>query len=246
MVEIESIEEEIFLWLKQIFSKQEKRLLKRLNELWRRGVKDSNDVLELFDLGAEVGIFQIEAEEHYVDLLSERGNKVFDDLGIMASFNISDFNVQQALKNLTFKFANLVNNTTQEQLRKELSEAIAEGENIYQIRKRVQKVFDGTVRSEAYRARMIARTETISIANGGSRLAYEQSKVVEKKEWLSSRDNRVRPSHVQADGQIKGLKEKFVVGGFPLDYPGDPNAPPQERINCRCALLPILISLRGG
>lgn len=223
-----------------MFGKQEKRLLKRLGELWRRGVKSRNDVLELFDFSTEVGIFQIEAEEHYVSLLSERGNKVLDDLGIMASFNISNFNVQQALKEWVFKFADLVNGTTQEQLRDELSEAIAEGENIYQIRKRVQKVFDGTVRGEAYRAQMIARTETISIANGGSKLAYEQSKVVEKKEWLSSRDDRVRPSHTQADGQIKGLKEKFIVGGFALDYPGDPNAPPQERIHCRCTMLPIL------
>lgn len=234
------MEEEFFLWLKRLFSKQEKRLLIRLNELWRKEIKSRNDVLELFDLLAEVGTFQIEAQEHYVNLLSERGGQVLEALGIMASFNISDFNVQQALKNLTFKFADLVNNTTQEHLRNELSEAIAEGENIYQIRKRVQKVFDGTVRGEAYRAKMIARTETISIANGGSRLAYEQSKVVEKKEWLSSRDNRVRPSHIQADGQIRGLKEKFVVGGFALDYPGDPNAPPQERIHCRCTMLPIL------
>lgn len=53
--------------------------------------------------------------------------------------------------------------------------------------------------------------------------------------WRTAGDNRVRESHVEMDGQRVRQGEPFISGdGVPLMYPGDPNAPPEERINCRC------------
>jgi uncharacterized protein with gpF-like domain len=42
--------------------------------------------------------------------------------------------------------------------------------------------------------------------------------------------------HAAADGQIVGMEDPFAVGESFLMYPGDPNAPPEEVVNCRCVL----------
>lgn len=54
------------------------------------------------------------------------------------------------------------------------------------------------------------------------------------KQWDSTLDVKTRSSHVDVDGEIKELNEKFSNG---LMFPGDPSGRPEEVINCRCALL---------
>jgi HK97 family phage portal protein len=85
-----------------------------------------------------------------------------------------------------------------------------------------------------------------NIANGLSTSAWESGQDVayneagiEGKEWLSSRDGRVRPTHDEADGTRVGLNEFFSVGGSELKHPGDPNGEPEEVIGCRCITLPV-------
>ena len=39
------------------------------------------------------------------------------------------------------------------------------------------------------------------------------------------------------DGQTVGLEESFDVDGYPAEYPGDPNLPPDESISCRCTVV---------
>ena len=54
------------------------------------------------------------------------------------------------------------------------------------------------------------------------------------KRWVTQHDSRVRHSHEEANGQRVELGAEFTVGGFALQYPGDPLGPPSEVINCRC------------
>lgn len=54
------------------------------------------------------------------------------------------------------------------------------------------------------------------------------------KQWDSTLDAKTRDSHVQVDGEIRELGEKFSNG---LMFPGDPSGIAAEVINCRCALL---------
>lgn len=54
------------------------------------------------------------------------------------------------------------------------------------------------------------------------------------KRWIASRDTHVRPEHREADGQVVPLSSPFVVGGFPMLYPGDKSAPAHLVVNCRC------------
>jgi hypothetical protein len=53
----------------------------------------------------------------------------------------------------------------------------------------------------------------------------------------STMDNRTRPTHAAADGQVVERDQRFEVGVAHLDYPGDYTGPPDETINCRCTCL---------
>ncbi len=54
------------------------------------------------------------------------------------------------------------------------------------------------------------------------------------KRWQSEEDERVRLSHMEADGQSVGLDDFFRVGTALLMFPCDMNGPNNEIINCRC------------
>ena len=59
-------------------------------------------------------------------------------------------------------------------------------------------------------------------------------------QWISKRDDRVRPTHVVADGQVRPVGELFKVGRFHLKHPCDPSDLPEswgEVAGCRCGLL---------
>jgi SPP1 gp7 family putative phage head morphogenesis protein len=88
----------------------------------------------------------------------------------------------------------------------------------------------------SYRAGVIARTETHGAANFGAMEAARETGVALRREWVSAEDERTRDSHVAANGQIVGMDEPFAVGDALLMYPGDPDGPPEETINCRCAI----------
>lgn len=88
-------------------------------------------------------------------------------------------------------------------------------------------------------ATTIARTEVISAANAG---AFEQARQAgqEKplyKQWLATMDDRVRPTHEEADGQVVPFDDPFIVGGAFMRYPGDPGGPNEEVLRCRCTIL---------
>jgi hypothetical protein len=57
-------------------------------------------------------------------------------------------------------------------------------------------------------------------------------------EWVTMHDEDVRSAHVDAEGQQRPPGEPYEVGGHAMRYPGDPTAPIELWMNCRCALAP--------
>jgi len=98
-------------------------------------------------------------------------------------------------------------------------------------------ILDLVPQISSYRAEMIARTETHGAANYGSQEAAKQTGLPLAREWLAAADDRTRETHrIAATQPPVGMDEKFKVGDAELMFPGDPEGPGDEVINCRCAV----------
>jgi HK97 family phage portal protein len=144
------------------------------------------------------------------------------------------------------KKAKEINETTNDLLRTNLkatlSEAIENGESLRNQMKRLMEMTDGVYDDmNSYRAEMIARTETGSSVNYGSYATYK-TEGIEKKEWISTRDDRTRDDHKEENIEklVIGIDESFDIGGEKLDFPGDPAGSAGNVINCRCTIAPVV------
>lgn len=123
----------------------------------------------------------------------------------------------------------------------EITDGVNGGESVEQVAERVDAVLT-VAGSQRWRnrARVIAQTEVTRAYGAGTLAAgMEQSRVTGRllrKRWDTEKDARVRASHRGVDGDVQQLWEPFDVGGIAMQFPGDPIAPADEVVNCRCDL----------
>ena len=151
-----------------------------------------------------------EMDAEIVRLVLERADEVFQDV-----WNVSKTRLKNAIRR-----------------------GIEAGEGPNDIARRIRsEVEDMTVS----RARTIARTETsiaMNIAQQAEMMNAEDELGIElEKTWTATEDERTRETHSEADGQTVPLNDDFEVGGTAMAFPSDPNGPPEEVINCRCAVI---------
>lgn len=133
------------------------------------------------------------------------------------------------------------------EIRTALTEGIDAGEDAAALAVRVREHLDmaseGGRDAWATRATRIARTETTGAYNAATleaaRIEQDATGAEMHKAWVCTTDSRTRDSHFAADGQRVGLDEPFLIGGNRLRYPGDPQGPPSETVNCRCTILEL-------
>jgi len=151
------------------------------------------------------------------------------------SFDLEAPFVQDFILARANQLAGQVTDTTYSAIQQALADGVANGASIDDLAASVQDVFNVASRS---RAQTIARTEVISASNGSASLAAAQlpADVAAGQEWISTRDDRTRDDHADADGQVVAMGAPFDVGGEPLLYPGDPGGDGGNVINCRCTV----------
>ncbi len=155
-------------------------------------------------------------------MLDDLGQQKLDELDLNIAFDVSNPQVQEWLKDYSFKFSKNLEAVSSDKIRAILETGMAEGKSVPELMHDIRETFDNMSR---YRSEIIARTETSRASNQAAVEAYKQSGVVEQKQWLTAPD--CCDICAELDNVIVGLDETF----FDDDY-GDGMAPPRH-VNCR-------------
>lgn len=137
-------------------------------------------------------------------------------------------------------FSEGITDTTRDLIRVVMQIATEEGRDLDWIVEQLTVESDDI---QANRARLIARTETVTATNQAAYFAAAKTGLLMKKEWLSAGDNRVRPDHATVNGSRVGMEDFFNVGGSMMLVPGARiqqnglQTPAKEVCNCRCVCL---------
>lgn len=129
-----------------------------------------------------------------------------------------------------------ISDTTKAQIIRALKEAAERGLGIDDT---IELMY--SLAANPVRARLIARTETVTAANQGAALSAQQTGLVLQKTWIAATDNRTRPDHREVNGTTIDSEAPFIVGGYPMMQPGDRGTqgnktPAKEICNCRCTV----------
>jgi SPP1 gp7 family putative phage head morphogenesis protein len=92
------------------------------------------------------------------------------------------------------------------------------------------------------RSLRIARTESTKAVNAATDQAYRQAATAGidiQKQWLSSRDAKVREAHQALDGVVVGVNEEFESEGYTSPLPANFGDPSLD-VNCRCTIVPVI------
>lgn len=128
-----------------------------------------------------------------------------------------------------------ISSTTIANIRNAIDSAQQDGQDVYQTARRILELSEI---DSITRAILIARTETHQAANFANFTTLDVVNVPgTTKEWVAVNDARTRDDHAIANGQEVAKDGDFVVGGSLLKYPGDPSAPAQQVVNCRCTFV---------
>lgn len=87
----------------------------------------------------------------------------------------------------------------------------------------------------------IARTEVHSAAQDAAQETMTSAGVRYHK-WSAANDERTRQTHAANDGLIARIGDTYPNG---LRYAGDRMGPIGEWINCRCTMIPVIVTARG-
>jgi len=118
-------------------------------------------------------------------------------------------------------------------IRKQIKDAIAAGDTLEDMSKRLTNIY----KFNSARSRVIARTESANIINRTTDVRYRKEGV-KKKYWLSAGGSNSRKTH----------SHNASLGVVPYDYvypnsqkfPNDGNGGAGENINCRCSFIGVV------
>jgi hypothetical protein len=197
-------------------------------------------------------------------LVIDQGEQYNTEFGF--EFDVRNLYSEEWLLDYTMPFAESVIDTTNDDLNVLLTQGMAEGWSIPQTQRHLQQIFEQYMRDNllpeafawfaarmpAYRAEMIARTESIRASGRGSNSLY-RAWGVEYKQWYATEDDRLCPFCAQLHEKIiptgdnffpKGGRMNVEVGEgedrrtLTLNFGYEDVVSPPAHPLCRCVLLP--------
>ncbi|MDR7496828.1 MAG: phage portal protein [Armatimonadota bacterium] len=168
----------------------------------------------------------------YETVMASRWRDAMEEVGLDVAFDATSPRVLEYLRTQAGGRIRRIDDTTREAIRDQLQEGIAAGEGIRDLADRIEAVFE---EAKGRRAVTIARTETIDASNASAVMAYRQSGLVERIEWLLAPDYDPE----EDDGACEAVAAR---GPVPLGEEFEPGvAWPPLHPNCRCAVSPIVV-----
>jgi len=219
------LEKEFKRGIIKLFQIQELRILRAL-----RGKKisqvDVDNVLKITHDERTIKGFADFTIPRITEMVKINGTKAYAELGVTGTFDVTNPKVIKWIKAHCGDLIVSIQDTTFDALKRTLAEGISEGEKISLLADRVTAEY---AECKGYKAVRIARTETIMASNEGALQAYDQSGVVEEKEWLAEGDACDECLDISMQGAV-ALHENFK-GGYDV---------PPAHPNCRCTVLPVI------
>lgn len=160
-------------------------------------------------------------------------------------FNPFDEKLVEALRERSERDAELIQGVTDAGVIMELWDVVYEGS--FTIQKASERLQESYLFAP-FRAERIARTEILGASRTGQYYSDIQSGLVIGKQWHSALDERTRPGHKAADGQVVPIDKPFIVANASgqmetLMFPGDTSlgASGSNVIMCRCWYKRIMV-----
>lgn len=220
-------------WLKRVFRQQKKAVL-ALYGIKRKDIAPVNLRVWTEEMARK-------AQPLIAIFVKEGGEALYQRLNMPGPWNVQSPRVREAISRASMRFCETTNETTSlelneaiAKLREELAQGLVGEENsLYELRKRVEGVFDN---AERFRATRIATTEASRAVHQGQYLAAQDSDLVVGFKWLLSSDACELCQGVAAENP----------DGIPLDgefshddYSGAIQYPPLHP-NCQCTVTELL------
>lgn len=194
--------------------------------------------------GSLVDIYKVNRDEAVDNLRQEL--EELDPAGIEIGASFAVYNKQQIevlIREGQSPFSEIAydnlgrNPVARRRLQDELAVATILGESQRKIIERIRRVTGQTIAQ----ARRVAQTERNRVQSQARWEAGQEAadQGVEIENTWSARMVNTRDSHRALNGTTKTQGEAFhTIWGNTLRFPGDPEAPAREVINCHCALVP--------
>ncbi|MGE8079033.1 phage minor head protein [Peribacillus loiseleuriae] len=234
------------------FEKMTAKLLRQqrklfLDELKAFIAKDDSETLgsllnyfqnDLFAADEFAVVFGVEAALFLTNTTSSLSKIIMESIDKDVAFNVLSKRTTDWIESWSEELAEIMKLNTHKAIETQLIEAINAGESIAQVELRLKDL----PQFDRKRARTTAITEVLTASSHAQFESYNQSPAVTGKQWKHSGYAKIAPrhTHVLLDGTIVGVNEKFDVDGELADYPRDPTLSAYNRVNCHCAMGPVV------
>jgi uncharacterized protein with gpF-like domain len=254
-----------YRWLEEAHKPSERRLQKAistyLSEARKRYIRRARAALraqksgtprttkaiiswsQLLSIGEEINKFIVAVGRDWLAVWSMMGDRELDNVFKLARKRRPMdlmFGTRDIAKSSIDLTAFEVASTTAKDIQGIIEQGLISGASTTQI----ANAIDNSKSFGMSRSKMIARTEATKAINLATDQAYQAAAnegIRIQKRWLTSRDDKVRETHQELEGQIVGVSEDFVVPSTGEQAPAPAAfSSPAESINCRCTIVPVI------
>lgn len=229
---IEVIEKRFELKVEQFVTKMVSGFLAHLESeiAVNKKLKDGFKVKDYFDDSEED--FLTQAQLDFTPLLIDQAVLAGQEaLKLIKSHDIyTPYDLRKKIAENVAKFTQSMLDTDRQKIIDILNNGITEGQSIPEIRNKITADFSDISKNQAM---LITRTEVSRVSNQGAIDAWNQSGLVEGKQWVVMQGGDECDAY---DGQVESLD-----GNFYADTTEFADGNPPLHPNCKCQLIPILL-----